>query len=388
MDMSIKDLDYIQEHLQEGRPDWEKREGSARRIQMYWRSHQDRKLFRLLMNTVRSAEQCVTPAVLRQLSPLEANLLTDRSLQCKVRFRLSWSDSEVIFRDESRFSLGGDAQRIRVWRHRGQHQLRRPEGLVSLHLHHCRNCHVLLARFSGPQFPPVIVFKIFHTGRGGHYLSGKKLLRPSNQATVDSCRMMGNRRFMDLLMEDEVQWHGREISDPTDVTCMRDYIQYSSHLDELPAWVGGRENGWRRLGLQALTRERVTGTPIGSLKKETLSGRPARPLHKQPQPNPTRCSRFPAAPPSSAVSSRRSARAQSLSARMKLLYTHREEQRTLGEDQEENPTKENTAEEPSPPDLPFSPELEEDSQWEDEAEKLCCWTGQLTLDMIHQLDRV
>ncbi|KAI4894410.1 hypothetical protein NFI96_002292, partial [Prochilodus magdalenae] len=55
----------------------------------------------------------------------------------------------VIFSDESRFSLGGDAQRIRVWRHRGQHQeersvVTRPEDLVSLHLHPyrtiCRNC--------------------------------------------------------------------------------------------------------------------------------------------------------------------------------------------------------------------------------------------------------
>ncbi|KAI4890660.1 hypothetical protein NFI96_024946 [Prochilodus magdalenae] len=66
--------------------------------------------------------------------------------------RLSWRDSEwqrVIFSDESRFSLGGDAQRIRVWRHRGQHQdgrsvVTRPEDLVSLHLHPyrtiCRNC--------------------------------------------------------------------------------------------------------------------------------------------------------------------------------------------------------------------------------------------------------
>ncbi|KAI4889248.1 hypothetical protein NFI96_026330, partial [Prochilodus magdalenae] len=55
----------------------------------------------------------------------------------------------VIFSDESRFSLGGDAQRIGVWRLRGQHQderivVTRPEGLVSLHLHPyrtiCRNC--------------------------------------------------------------------------------------------------------------------------------------------------------------------------------------------------------------------------------------------------------
>ncbi|KAI4898964.1 hypothetical protein NFI96_016194, partial [Prochilodus magdalenae] len=72
------------------------------------------------------------------------------------RTRLSWSDSEwqrVIFSDESRFSLGGDAQRIRGWRHRGQHQdgrfvVTRPEDLVSLHLHPyrtiCRNCETAL----------------------------------------------------------------------------------------------------------------------------------------------------------------------------------------------------------------------------------------------------
>ncbi|KAI4894374.1 hypothetical protein NFI96_017389, partial [Prochilodus magdalenae] len=65
---------------------------------------------------------------------------------------LAWSDSEwqrVIFSGESRFSLGGDAQRIRVWRHRGQHRderfvVARPEDLVSLHLQPyrttCRNC--------------------------------------------------------------------------------------------------------------------------------------------------------------------------------------------------------------------------------------------------------
>ncbi|KAI4883510.1 hypothetical protein NFI96_006782 [Prochilodus magdalenae] len=56
----------------------------------------------------------------------------------------------LIFSDESRFSLGGDAQRIRVWRHRGQHRderfvVTRPEDLVSLHLHPyhrtiCKNC--------------------------------------------------------------------------------------------------------------------------------------------------------------------------------------------------------------------------------------------------------
>ncbi|KAL0194198.1 hypothetical protein M9458_012494, partial [Cirrhinus mrigala] len=30
---------------------------------------------------------------------------------------------------------------------------------------------------------------------------------------------------------------------------------YSSHLDELPACVGGRENGWRFLSLKVLSRD-------------------------------------------------------------------------------------------------------------------------------------
>ncbi|KAI4895282.1 hypothetical protein NFI96_000260 [Prochilodus magdalenae] len=87
--------------------------------------------------------------------PLPRLSLTPRHRHQRLqwcRTRLPWSDSEwqrVIFSDESRFSLGGDAQRIRVWRHRGQHRderfvVTRPEGLVSLHLHPyrtiCRNC--------------------------------------------------------------------------------------------------------------------------------------------------------------------------------------------------------------------------------------------------------
>ncbi|KAI4893143.1 hypothetical protein NFI96_000153 [Prochilodus magdalenae] len=87
--------------------------------------------------------------------PLPRLSLTPRHRHQRLqwcRTRLSWSDSEwqrVIFSDESRFSLGGDAQRTRVWRLRGQHRdercvITRPEDLVSLHLHPyrtiCRNC--------------------------------------------------------------------------------------------------------------------------------------------------------------------------------------------------------------------------------------------------------
>ncbi|XP_016102258.1 uncharacterized protein CXorf58 homolog [Sinocyclocheilus grahami] len=161
-------------------------ENYARRIQAYWRSFRDRWLFRLLMNTVRYTQQ---NSVWHQLSPREAELLKDPSLKCKIRFR-----------------------------------------------------------FAGPWFPLSVVFKIFHIGGGGHYLSGKKVFSPSNQATADACRMMGNRAFMDLISMDEFH---RAAVKPQDVICMRDYMQYSSHLDELPACV----KGWRFLSLKVLSRE-------------------------------------------------------------------------------------------------------------------------------------
>ncbi|KAI4893666.1 hypothetical protein NFI96_019903 [Prochilodus magdalenae] len=98
--------------------------------------------------------------------PLPRLSLTPRHRHQRLqwcRTRLSWSDSEwqrVIFSDESRFSPGEDAQRIRVWRHRGQHQderfvVTRLEDLVSLHLHPyrtiCRNC-VRMFKLHGMEY--------------------------------------------------------------------------------------------------------------------------------------------------------------------------------------------------------------------------------------------
>lgn len=56
--------------------------------------------------------------------------------------------------------------------------------------------------------------------------------------------------------------------------------QYSSHLDELPACLGGRENGWRFLSqevlLRNITRENIksetTGSVAAHLKKERSWG--------------------------------------------------------------------------------------------------------------------
>ncbi|XP_058239663.1 uncharacterized protein CXorf58 homolog isoform X2 [Hemibagrus wyckioides] len=341
---SQKERRCEEDRCEEDRCEEDRYEICARRIQVCWRSHQNRKVFKLLVNIMRSAEDCLTPAVLRQFSPREANLLRDPSLQCKVRIR-----------------------------------------------------------FSGPQFPPVIVFKIFHTGRRGSYLSGKKLFQPSNQATAHTCRMMGNRKFMDLIMEDEIHWQGRTVSQPADVSCIRDYIQYSSHLDELPARVGGRENSWRRLSLKLLIRGLTGNAKYGLLGEELLSPtvtrRPDRPIRLYGSNTPT--VRSLVAPPPSAVSTpghwaskRRSARARTLADRMRRLYTPPEEERAgadggitslrLNQTSDGQMINTHSADEKLLfiPDECLALSTGSDCEWEEEAELLCSWSNQLTLDWV------
>uniref|UniRef100_A0A8C2UJ41 Chromosome X open reading frame 58 n=2 Tax=Chinchilla lanigera TaxID=34839 RepID=A0A8C2UJ41_CHILA len=97
---------------------------SARKIQRAWFVHLDKMIFQLLKHTICAAEYCVTHEILKNVCPLEAELVKDPSMKCKVRFR-----------------------------------------------------------FSGETFPPFIVFKIFlHTeGHGYKYFSGKNLLKPSSK---------------------------------------------------------------------------------------------------------------------------------------------------------------------------------------------------------------
>ncbi|XP_064206799.1 uncharacterized protein CXorf58 homolog isoform X2 [Anguilla rostrata] len=200
--------------------DQEERQSAARKIQAFWRSHQDRRLFSLLLSTVRAAEHSVAPAVLCQLSPREALLLRDPSIHYKVRLR-----------------------------------------------------------FAGSYFPPVVVFKIIDL-KGGKYLSGKKLFCSSNQATAETCRIMGNRKFLDMLITDEIQSQEGKIVDMMDVLSKRDFMQFNSHLDELPAHLGGRDNGWRTVALKRLWRDILrhkrgeNGFMASRLRKKLLSVTP------------------------------------------------------------------------------------------------------------------
>ncbi|KAI4895489.1 hypothetical protein NFI96_016425 [Prochilodus magdalenae] len=98
--------------------------------------------------------------------PLPRLSLTPRHRHQRLqwcRTRLSWSDSEwqrVIFSDESRFSLGGDAQRIRVWRHRGQHRDERfvvpyCNGVSAPHLCGCNSVNQIVPQLDKSESAPV-----------------------------------------------------------------------------------------------------------------------------------------------------------------------------------------------------------------------------------------
>ncbi|PIK56092.1 hypothetical protein BSL78_06988 [Apostichopus japonicus] len=114
-------------------------------------------------------------------------------------------------------------------------------------------------RFAGAEFPPIVLFKIYtHTeGTGLRYMSGKKCIRPASDAASDACRMMGHRLFYDQMIADTCQQEQDQITDEVDVTTTKDYMQYLSNLDEMPAHMGGRDNLWRRLDLNVLPRTTI-----------------------------------------------------------------------------------------------------------------------------------
>ncbi|XP_057575130.1 uncharacterized protein CXorf58 homolog isoform X1 [Hippopotamus amphibius kiboko] len=189
---------------------------SAHRIQRAWLSYLDKTMFQLLKHTICAAEHHVTHEILKKVSPLEAELVKDPCMKCKVRFR-----------------------------------------------------------FSGETFPPFIVFKIFlHTeGHGYKYFSGKNLLKPSSEAVVDACKIMGKKKFYHQIMEDECLFQKFRITDEIDIVTLQDYMQYSSLLDEIPASSGGRNNYWRRLNLENIPRTMIMYDIVDYAESGIISNR-------------------------------------------------------------------------------------------------------------------
>ena len=78
---------------------------------------------------------------------------------------------------------------------------------------------------------------------------------------------MGSRLFYDQMLVDACQHQQFKITDELDVTTMKDYmqacikppysmvmnlsvLQYVATVDETPAYLGGKDNTWRKLNLE------------------------------------------------------------------------------------------------------------------------------------------
>nr|XP_033805149.1 putative uncharacterized protein CXorf58 homolog isoform X3 [Geotrypetes seraphini]XP_033805150.1 putative uncharacterized protein CXorf58 homolog isoform X3 [Geotrypetes seraphini]XP_033805151.1 putative uncharacterized protein CXorf58 homolog isoform X3 [Geotrypetes seraphini]XP_033805152.1 putative uncharacterized protein CXorf58 homolog isoform X3 [Geotrypetes seraphini] len=294
-------------------------------------------------------EYCVTYQILRLVSPLEAELIRDPSMQCKIRFR-----------------------------------------------------------FAGEEFPPFIVFKIFHHtgGYGNKYINGKRALNPSSEAAADACRLMGYRVYYDQMIRDEVQHLKHKITDIIDVATMKDYMQYISHLDETPAYLGGRDNHWRKLSLENVPRTMIMYDIINYAESGKLSSQLKKELSfllclphneevqrrqlsivtqsRQPVALSTVVSRSAPVSAASSCSIRRSHRALKKVAKMKRTYglcreTEQQEQKTAYFTSQNHLTEDNRKFTSPTEDMKDKAFLS-DEEWEKEAEKLYAWSQELTLE--------
>ncbi|XP_072284484.1 uncharacterized protein CXorf58 homolog [Pyxicephalus adspersus] len=311
-------------------------------IQGAWRCYHNRKLFKLLKHAVRAAETCAAYGILKKVSPLEAELLKDPGMQCKVRFR-----------------------------------------------------------FAGYEFPPFIVFKIFHhsDNQSSRYISGKRVISPSSEAAMDACKLMGHRTYYDQVIYDQLEHQTYKITDPVDVATFKDYMQYISHLDEMPAHLGGRDNCWRRLSLKNMPRSTIMYDIVNYAESGSISDRlkdkiklllqiPRTEDIQQRQLSAITQYRSPAPPPSSAVStyltsrysvpprntSRRSHKARLKVQKMKRLYGLEKEGQiptdTTNAIQRPLSDRKDT----------FNQLVFSDDEWEEEVEKLYAWSQSLSLE--------
>ncbi|XP_069060924.1 uncharacterized protein CXorf58 homolog [Pleurodeles waltl] len=325
---------------------------AAEIIQRAWRSQTDKRLFRLLKHAARAAEHCASHEILKTVSPLEAALLRDPSVPHKVRFR-----------------------------------------------------------FAGEEFPPFIVFKIFHckSGGGNKYMNGKKSILASNEAAADACKLMGHRIFYSQIIGDQLLHQKQKITDLIDIATMKDYMQYLSNLDETPAYLGGRDNYWRKLSLKNLSRTTIMYDIVDYAQSGKLSNRLQEELKfllLKPQNEEAQYKqmaavtrvRSPMPPPTSLASTSRSTH-QSASSRLSARRSHHALQkvakmrRVYGQVKLKEGQHSETVHHANQSNLidvdgsVMSPEQEmnvhnilSDEDWEEEAEKLYAWTQKLTFE--------
>lgn len=306
-----------------------RRQHAVKLIERQWCSFRDKRMFRVLKRSICSAENSVTNEVLKKLSPNEAVMLNDPTIQAKVRFR-----------------------------------------------------------FGGEEFPPVVMFKVFiRVGSSStKYMSGKNMIRAESEAAQDALKLMGNRRYYDQLIMDAAQQSKFNITDVMDVSTLRDYMMLQSHEDEMPSYMGGRHNHWRELTLETLSRKDVLYDIIDYIntgrRSDKLRGNyPTLPLNVVPisQPLQYEClKRLSKIKAPGRQSGRHTEQAKRRAAKMRRMY-QQEEYSSGAEGNTTYFTKDQSG--PSYyPELNITDTVTEDQDWENEASQLYEWSQELSVN--------
>ena len=85
--VTFRDEPYGNKGSMEQSPEELRRMIAARVIERAWLAFRDRKMYKLLKHSTCAAEQSLSYEILRKISPKEANLLRDKGMPVKVRFR-------------------------------------------------------------------------------------------------------------------------------------------------------------------------------------------------------------------------------------------------------------------------------------------------------------
>ncbi|XP_065841134.1 uncharacterized protein CXorf58 homolog [Oscarella lobularis] len=275
---------------------------AAAKIQRFWCSYRDKQLYRMLKSSLCSAEESLSGAILKRICPPEIEIFKDPTMRFKIRFR-----------------------------------------------------------FGGTEFPPIILFKIFLSGKGVKYMTGKQFIEPGSDAAEDARQRMGNRKFFDQMLVETIQQQTHDVREREDVATLQDYMQLISHVDESPASFGGKANYWRKLSLDALPRHHIMydiveylnrGIPSAKLRKH-LPYATSRPQSQKEFVQQIRAISAASVPRS--MSGRRSQQSKVRVAQMKRHY---------GKKETESPTK------------------SEENELEDEALQLYEWTQELNLEHV------
>ncbi|EDQ91463.1 uncharacterized protein MONBRDRAFT_23408 [Monosiga brevicollis MX1] len=162
---------------------------AASRIAAAWRGHVVRRRYRHLAKLVRDAETVLADDLLRQLCPVEAEMLNDPLVRATVRLR-----------------LGGTQE-------------------------------------------PQIMYKVFVSSQLARvkYMNGRHVVAPLTEAAAQARSLMGAERYMDVVATDAYLQSKTEVLEESDVVDARDFAQLQAFRDNLPAELGGRANTWRWL---------------------------------------------------------------------------------------------------------------------------------------------